>query len=179
MNPNPNMDNMINNYNLINNMVMSNPNNKDKEVLLNLIEQNIQMTNQIAINNNMIKNMIKNSDFSNNIKENEFNKLYDIDFFPRRKGEKINGIFEKDPLTKIFIICPSDAKINEVLDAFFVRLQFDFKLDKNVYDNNKLEDYFFIHNAKTISLEDNRTLSECGFHPYERIIFQRKNDLIG
>ena len=99
------MNDMVNNFNDINNMMMFNNNNinqNDKEQLLNLINQNIQMTNQIAINNNLIKNIIENSNFSNVNQQNNkfFKEVSNIDFFPGKMGEKINVIFEYDPFNR-------------------------------------------------------------------------------
>jgi hypothetical protein len=93
MNPNipMNLNNMMNpNMNIMNNlnyMMMNvqnnNMNKTTKEQILDLINQNMQMTEQISINNNMIKNMIENSDFENENKEktNRFKDITEIIFF--------------------------------------------------------------------------------------------------
>ena len=60
-----------------------NLNQNNKEIILDLMEQNIQMANQLSINNNMIKTIIKNSNLSDeNIIKYIYNELYNIDFFP-------------------------------------------------------------------------------------------------
>ena len=81
---NPNINNMMFNQNIMNNMEQN-----KKDLILNLINQNIQLTNQIAINNNMIKEIIDNPNFNmeNINKKNDFyNELYNIDFFPGKYG---------------------------------------------------------------------------------------------
>ena len=57
---NPNMNNMMNNLNYMMMSVQSNNMNKTtKEQILDLINQNMQMTEQISINNNMIKKTLR------------------------------------------------------------------------------------------------------------------------
>ena len=76
-----------------------------KQQILNLINQNIQMTEQISMNNKMIKSMIENADFEND--NNEENKLKDfcqINFFPGNYGQKINVVFEDNRGSKINMI---------------------------------------------------------------------------
>ena len=173
---NPNMNNMMNNMNDINNMMLSNQNNKEQ--ILNLINQNIQMANQIVINNNMIKTLIENSNFGNNNQQSLYNSdIANLDFFPGNTGRKINVIFEYDRFTKLTIIAPIDAKMSELFKAFYIKFQLCAK-SENKYIGN-LNEYFFIHNGNSISLDEQRTLKEFGFiHPIEHIIFKTKNDLI-
>ena len=100
-----NINNMMgmNNMNNINNMVgmnnmtdindINNINNIDdmNNLIMNLINQNIQMANQIAINNNILKKIMeKRSSMNisnNNIKE-KINNLEPIDFFPGNSTQK-------------------------------------------------------------------------------------------
>ena len=57
---NLNMNNMMNNLNYMMMSVQSNNMNKTtKEQILDLINQNMQMTEQISINNNMIKKTLR------------------------------------------------------------------------------------------------------------------------
>ena len=180
---NVNMNDMMYNFNGINNMMMlnNNMNQNDKEQILNLINQNIQMTNQIAINNNLIKNMIENSNFGNDNQQN--NKIDEemgkIDFFPGKKGKKINVIFEWDPTDRINIITPLDITMKELLEGFYIKYQI-----KAIIDNKKiynLDDFIFIHDTRMISsFDENKTLSQIGLkHLHERIIYKFKNVLIG
>ena len=178
------MNDMVNNFNDINNMMMFNNNNinqNDKEQLLNLINQNIQMTNQIAINNNLIKNIIENSNFSDdNQKNNKFYKeISKIDFFPGKMGGKINVIFEYGPLNMINIVAPLDATVKELLVGFYIKYQIYAIINNKKIGN--LNDYIFIHSARIISSSDeNKTLFQFGFkNPHECVIFKDKNDLIG
>ena len=174
---NPNMNNMMNNLNDINNMMMPNQNNKEQ--ILNLINQNIQMANQIVINNNMIKTMIENSNFGNDNQLSLFNSdLANIDLFPGNTGKKINVIFEDDSLTKLAVVAPIDAKMSELLKAFYIKFQFYAKFQHKYIGN--LKEYFFIHSGSLISLDEQRTLQGFGFiHPIEHIIFKIKNAIIG
>ena len=186
MNPNLNFLNnsMINNYNNINNMMLNLPNDNMnpnvKQQILNLINQNIQMTEQISMNNKMIKSMIENADFEND--NNEENKLKDfcrIDFFPGNYGQKINVVFEDNRGSKINMITPLDVKMKDLLSAFHIKLQI---FDKYIYKtkNYQLSDYSFIYRALKISLNEEKTLLEFGLNnPTEYITFFRNNVLIG
>ena len=139
------------------------------------------MTNQIAVNNNMIKTIIENSNLGNANQNNGFVKEYDIfniNFFPGKIGEKINIIFYQDSLTQITIVVPSDATVEELLQAFYVKLQIYGKINnKNIYELNH---YFFIRNGNMISLNEKRTIHQFGLvRVFEKIIFKNRNDLIG
>ena len=174
---NPNMNNMMNNLKDINNMMMSNQNNKEQ--LVNLINQNIQMANQIVINNNMIKTLIENSNFGNDNQQSLFNSnLSNIDLFPGNTGKKINVVFEYDSHTIITVITPIDTKMSELLKVFYIKFQLYAKSQKKNIRN--LNEYFFIHSARIISLNEQKTLQEFGLvHPFEHIIFKLKNEIIG
>ena len=168
---------MINNYNNINNMMMNLPNDNMnpsvKQQILNLINQNIQMTEQISMNNKMIKSMIENADFENdNNEENKLNEFYEIDFFPGNYGQKINVVFEDNRGSKINMITPLDVKMKDLLSAFHIKL---YKAK-----NYQLSDYSFIYRALKISLNEEKTLLEFGLNnPTEYITFFRNNVLIG
>ena len=126
---NPNMNDMMNNFNNINNMMMNLPNdnmNPDiKQQILNLINQNIQMTELISMNNKMIKAMTENSDFGNNNKEKDvpLKNFLDIDFFPEYDGQRVNVIFSHSKGNKINIITPLKAKVKDLINAFHITLQ--------------------------------------------------------
>ena len=186
MNPNLNIlnNNMMNNFNNINNMMMNLPNDNMnphvKQQILNLINQNIQMTEQISMNNKMIKSMIENSDFENdNKEENILNEFYEIDFFSGNNGQKINVVFEDNRGCKINMITPLDVKMKDLLSAFHIKLQI---YDKYICKtkNFQLSDYSFIYKAVKIPLNEQKTLFEYGLtNPTEYITFFINNVLIG
>ena len=186
MNPNLNIlnNNMMNNFNNMNNMMMNLPNDNMnpsvKQQILNLINQNIQMTEKISMNNKMIKSMIENSDFENdNKEENMLNGFGEIDFFSGNNGQKINVVFEDNRGYKINMITPLDVKMKDLLSAFHIKLQI---YDKFIYKekNYQLSDYSFLYKAVRIPLNEQKTLFEYGLtNPTEYITFFRNNVLIG
>ena len=131
MNPNLNNlnPNMMDNFNNINNMMMNLPNgnmNQNvKQQILNLINQNILMTEQISMNNKMLKTMIENSDFGNDNKEKEepLKDFLDIDFFPGYDGKRVNVIFSDSRGIKMNIITPLTAKVKDLINTFHITLQ--------------------------------------------------------
>ena len=157
-----------------------NINNNNKEQILYLINQNIQMENQIIINNNMIKNLIENSNHSSenmNTNNNLYDDLFDVDFFPGKIGARINVIFESGT-TKINVVAPLDTPMKELLQIFYVKLQIYGKYFKKKI--HKLNDYYFLYRALKISLDEKRTLFEYGLNNMtEHIIFDLSNILIG
>lgn len=165
-----------------NNMMMNNQDNSNqnnKEIILDLMEQNIQMANQLSINNNMIKTIIKNSNLSDeNITKYIYNELYNIDFFPLKSGEKINVIFKDSTGTSITVVAPMDATMRELLEVFYIKFQIYAKsLNKNIH---KLKDYYFIYKSQLISFDELKTISEFGLvQQTEQIVFNLQNDLIG
>ena len=164
---NPNMNDMMNNFNNINNMMMNLPNDNMnpniKQQILNLINQNIQMTELISMNNKMIKEMIENSDFGNNNKEKDvpLKNFLDIDFFPEYDGQRVNAIFSNTKGYKINIITPLKAKVKDLINAFHITLQI---YGKYVMKTNilKIKDYTFIWNGSIIPINEQKTLSEYG-----------------
>ena len=179
---NPNMNNMMNNLNyMMMNVQNNNMNKTTKEQILDLINQNMQMTEQISINNNMIKNMIENSDFENENKEktNRFKDITEIDFFPGYHGQKINVIFSDTTGIKINIITPFNAKVKDLLRAFHTSLQIQGKylLKIKIFD---IEDYIFLYNNNIISLNDEKTIFDYGLKKnVEKIVFYQRNSIIG
>ena len=187
MNPNLNFlnNNMINSYNNINNMMMNLPNDNMnpniKQQILNLINQNIQMTELISMNNKMIKEMIENSDFGNNNKEKDvpLKNFLDIDFFPEYDGQRVNAIFSNTKGYKINIITPLKAKVKDLINAFHITLQI---YGKYVMKTNilKIKDYTFIWNGSIIPINEQKTLSEYGMiQNVINIVFNEKNNIIG
>ena len=93
------------------------------------------MTEQISMNNKMIKSMIENADFENdNNEENKLNEFYEIDFFPGNYGQKINVVFEdyRGSKIKINMITPLDVKMKDLLSAFHIKLQIFDKYITNI-----------------------------------------------
>ena len=182
---NPNMNDMMNNFNNINNMMMNLPNDNMnpniKQQILNLINQNIQMTELISMNNKMIKEMIENSDFGNNNKEKDvpLKNFLDIDFFPEYDGQRVNAIFSNTKGYKINIITPLKAKVKDLINAFHITLQI---YGKYVMKTNilKIKDYTFIWNGSIIPINEQKTLSEYGMiQNIINIVFNEKNNIIG
>ena len=182
---NPNMNDMMNNFNNINNMMMNLPNDNMnpniKQQILNLINQNIQMTELISMNNKMIKEMIENSDFGNNNKEKDvpLKNFLDIDFFPEYDGQRVNAIFSNTKGYKINIITPLKAKVKDLINAFHITLQI---YGKYVMKTNilKIKDYTFIWNGSIININEQKTLSEYGMiQNVINIVFNEKNNIIG
>jgi hypothetical protein len=182
---NPNMNDMMNNFNNINNMMMNLPNDNMnpniKQQILNLINQNIQMTELISMNNKMIKEMIENSDFGNNNKEKDvpLKNFLDIDFFPEYDGQRVNAIFSNTKGYKINIITPLKAKVKDLINAFHITLQI---YGKYVMKTNilKIKDYTFIWNGSIIPINEQKTLSEYGMiQNVINIVFNEKNNIIG
>ena len=101
--------------------------NKD-ELMINLINQNSQMTNQIAIKNNILKSLMQNPMKSKL-------DLTEINFFPRYKGKIINIFFEDNTGIKINIATPNDAQMKDLLTIFHIRLQIYGLENKKKYMN--------------------------------------------
>ena len=167
--------------NMMNNMMMPNLNDTDpnNNEILDLINQNIQMTDQIAMNNNLIKSKIENSNSGyNNINNDKLEELYGIDFFPLRKGSRINVIFKDSSGITINIVTPSDVTIIELLEAFYIKLQIYGKINNKIIE--PLRNYFFIYRGQKISFNEKKTINEYGLTcNVEQIIFNSNNDIIG
>ena len=158
------MNKMINN---MNNMMMLNQNNvnqNNKQIVLDLINQNIQMENQIMINNNKIKNIIENPNF--NIENNQindlYNELYDIEFFPGEIGDKINVIFEEGntKIIKINVVAPVNATMKQLLEVFYIKFQIYGKsYSKKI---KKLNEYYFLFKNMEIPLDEKKTIYDYG-----------------
>ena len=161
----------------MNNIMMFNQNNgnqNNKELILDLMNQNIQISNQLQMNNNMIKTMIENFNQSKDI----FNELYSIDFFPLKSGRKINVIFKDSSGIKITVITPTDATMQELLEAFYIKFQIYAKYyDKKI---DKLKNYYFMYRNHKISFDEKKTISEYGLSlTVEDIFFNLNNSIIG
>ena len=129
------------------------------------------MANQIAFNENMIKSTMSQ-------KTSIYNLTSKIDFFPRYKGKKLNIFFENSSGIKINIITPNDCKMKDLLTIFHIKLQMygeDYKI--KIFD---LFEYYFLYNGYSISLNEEKTISEFGLSSsQEKIIFNLRNTIIG
>ena len=152
------------------------PNNNE---ILDLINQNIQMTEQIAMNNNLIKTKIENPNSGyNNINNDKLEELFGIDFFPLRKDGRINVIFKDASGIALNIIAPSDITVIELLEAFYIKLQIYGKINNKIIE--PLRDYSFIYEGQKISFDEKKTINEYGLTcNMEQIIFHSNNDMIG
>ena len=144
--------------------------NKD-ELMINLINQNSQMTNQIAINNNILKSLMQNPMKSKL-------DLSEINFFPRYKGEIINIFFQDNTGIKINIATPYDAQMKDLLTIFHIRLQiYGLENKKKIYE---LKAYTFLYNSQKISLDEKASIFDYGLkNKLETIVFFLKNNMIG
>ena len=169
---NPNMNNMM----MLN---QNNMNQNNEELILDLMNQNIQISNQLTMNNNMIKTMFENYNLGAfNQQKDLYNELYSIDFFPLKSGRRINVVFKDSTGIKITVIAPSDATMMELLEAFYIKFQIFAKYnDKKI---EKLKNYFFIYRNLKISFDEKKTISEYGLNMnVEEIIFNLNNNVIG
>ena len=169
--------NMINNFNNINNLMIPNQNNmfsNDKQKILDLINQNIQTTN-------LIKNLVENSNFGNqNKEENGFWKnFYNIDFFPGYSNNRINIIFCNSSGVNINMVAPLEVKRKDLLKFFHIKLQIygQYILKINI---DKIDQYFFLYRGSLIQLNEQKTISQLGMaNSVETIIFNSRNNIIG
>ena len=173
MNMNQNNDINIINMNNFQPMMFNQFNNnlnKD-ELMINLINQNSQMTNQITINNDMLKSLMQNQMKSKL-------DLSEINFFPRYKGKKINILFEDNTGIKMNITTPNDAEMKDLLAIFHIRLQiYGLENKIKIYE---LKDYSFMYNSLKISVDEKKTINVYGMHKVlETIVFFLKNAIIG
>ena len=173
MNMNQNNDINIINMNNFQPMMFNQFNNnlnKD-ELMINLINQNSQMTNQITINNDMLKSLMQNQMKSKL-------DLSEINFFPRYKGKKINIFFEDNTGIKMNITTPNDAEMKDLLAIFHIRLQiYGLENKIKIYE---LKDYTFLYNSLKISLDEKASIFDYGLtKELEHIVFFLTNSIIG
>ena len=177
---NPGMNFMMNNLNNMNNMIIPNQNNQNnKEQILNLINYNKNLMNQIEMNNNMIQNMVDNSNYGNNSKNNTFwNEFGEVDFFPAMSGKRINVIFKDATGMVVNMVTPLDAKMKELLELFYIKLQIYGKLmNKKIYP---FYEYNFLYRGSIIPINVQKSIREFGLlQSIETIVFNLKNVVIG
>ena len=176
---------MLNNHINMNNMINANvpnqiiSNQKLKSRMLTLIEQNIQMANQIALNNNILKMIIENpqsvseSDNLNQVynqnpgmnEQNSFNdNLCNVQFENTGSGKILN------------VVVSRNMKMADLLHVFFEK----FKNSGFNFNKGRLEDYVFLYGGHIISLKEQQTLFNYGLvHPVNKIVFCSKNNAIG
>ncbi len=155
--------------------------------MLNLINQNIQMANQIAINNNILKMLMENSSPMNNnnqvnnqniLRPNETlirNNLKETDFLDGKSKEMCNVLFVDELESQTNLIVPIDIKMEDLLLKFWERLKKEKKLKvKNI------KDYTFLYASQIININEQRTIYECGLNQrVNKIIYCIKNNTIG
>ena len=72
----------------------------------------------------MIKNIVENSNFGNENKEEDFWKdFYKIDFFPGNSNNRINIIFKDSTRIAVNVITPLEVKMKDLLKSFHIKLQ--------------------------------------------------------
>ena len=179
---NQNMNDVMNNMLNLNNMMTNNQikmNLNNKESILDLINQNIQMANQIAMNNQMIKAKIENSNLGDMNQSNDsLKELLKMDLFPLRTGNRINILFIHTTGWKINIIAPQDITIKELLEAFYIKFQIYAKIHNIIIDN--LRDYSFIYKGSKIYFDEKKTIYKYGLiSNMEQIVFFSSNNIIG
>jgi hypothetical protein len=132
------LNNMMNPNNFASMPINQNNNNNlnNNEMLMNLVNHNIQMTHNIGMNNEVIKNMLLN------MKNEMEKKLLNIDFFPGDdRIKKINVLFKGDDGSIINIIAPKNVKMKELLKTFCIKLQISDIINEK--STKKLKDFFF------------------------------------
>ena len=156
--------------------------NSKNEKIMNLLNKNDQMAKQIEINNNIIKNIMRDPNLDYNFEDDEHTLMIrNLDFFPsyNKEEKKINIIFEFISGFKTNIVVPINAKMKELLVAFHIKLQL---LGEKIV-NQKIEDlkdYQFVFNSRRIYLDENETVYNFGLtHEIEKVIVSLKDDIIG
>ena len=171
----------------MNNMMEGNIFNQDEinsknEKIMNLLNKNDQMAKQIEINNNIIKNIMRDHYSDYNFEEDEhLLMITNLDLFPsyNKQERKINIIFELTNGFKTNLVVPLNAKMKELLVAFHIKLQLlGEKIVKQKIEN--LKDYHFLFNSRRIYLDENETVYNFGMtNQTEKVIVSLKEGIIG
>ena len=136
----------MNSNNFVTMQINQNNNNNlnNNEMLMNLLNQNIQMTNNLVMNNEMIKNML------NNMKNEMEKKLLNMDFFPGDdRINKMSVIFKSSEGNSIFtVIDPINIKIKELLKIFYIKYQIIGAIREQQI--KKLNEFIFLFNNSII-----------------------------
>ena len=178
MNINNNMNNNLN----INNMMINSQNIgfSNREMIINLLNQNNEMMNQISMNNNLIiqlmnnpndfngpNNMINNINSFNNIESNQNEE----DYFPGNKNKRYDILFSLDTGLKIIIRTPIDVKVRDLLSTFARAMKVDIK-----YLGEKI---FFLFNGCKINKNEEKTIIQFDLHNRSTITVIDSSNLIG
>ena len=175
-----NMNNM--NMNNMNNLMMNDQNmrNRNVEMIKNLINQNNAMMNQIALNNNMIMELLNNPYFNHN--QNDMinipqeiiprrDRIIIEDHFPGNTNERYNIGFDLPSGRKVNIATPVDIKVKDLLLTFSKVANINERLLGN--------DIIFLYNGYKINVKEEKNIKEFGFFNNVNIIVYDKNNVIG
>ena len=149
-------------------------------MIKNLINQNNAMMNQIALNNNMIMELLNNPYFNHN--QNDMinipqeviprgDKIIMEDHFPGNINRRYNISFTLPSGRKVNIATPVDIKVKDLLLTFSKVANINERLlGKNIT---------FLYNGCLINVKEEKNIKEFGFVPLTTIIVYDKNNVIG
>ena len=179
---NMSINNSMNKNLNINNMMINNPNIglSNREMIINLLNQNNEMMNQISMNNNLIiqlmnnpnyfywqNNMINNINSFNNIDNNQNEE----DYFPGNINTRYDILFALDKGLKTKIRTPVDVKVRDLLLAYARAMKVDIK-----YLGEKI---FFLFNGYKINKNEEKTIIQFDLHNRSIITVVDSSNLIG
>ena len=171
---NNNLNNIINSLNNINNILIKQQdyNYTPINFIKNIVNQNIQISNQISYNNNIINSTINNPLLFQN-KNNtigQINQIHgilprnkgEVDYFPGNKNERINILFERPDGFRINIVVPIDIKIKDLILAYAKKM--------GVNQNLLGKTISFLFNGKQININEEKDLISFGLVDQAKII---------
>ena len=165
----------INNNFGANNMMNNNQNMgfSNREMIMNLLNQNNEMMNQITMNNNLIIQLMNNPNNINgpNNMINNMNSFNNIDYFPGNNNQRYDIIFELATGLQKIIKTPIDVKVKDLL-LTFARAE---KIDTN-YLREKLT---FIFNGMKLNLDEEKNIQACLFRDRAKILVFDISNVIG
>ena len=143
----------------------------------NIISQNIQISNQISYNNNIINSTINNpflfqnknniiemNSQNNQIKQREEELKY-VDYFPENKNERINIMFRNPNDLIINIVVPIDVKIKDLLLVYSKKMGIKQDLLGKIF--------YFLYNGQRININEEKDLISFGLVDKAKIIVFR------
>ena len=149
---NNNLNNIINSFNNINSLLSMKIDyyySTTFNSIKNIINQNMQITNQIYLNNNNIKSMINK-------------KLEYVDYFSGNNNRRINIGFDKPNSFWINIIVPIDIKVKDLLLTYAKKVE----IDQNLLGR----DIYFLFNGYKININEDKDLTSFGLKDGDKII---------
>ena len=176
---NNNLNNIINSLNNINNILIKQLDNNYIPIIFikNIISQNIQISNQISYNNNIINSTINNpflfqnknniiemNSQNNQIKQREEELKY-VDYFPENKNERINIMFRNPNDLIINIVVPIDVKIKDLLLVYSKKMGIKQDLLGKIF--------YFLYNGQRININEEKDLISFGLVDKAKIIVSR------